>query len=1281
MSGMKKLLSTGLLALLTTAYLTSSCSDELSGSIIDAKKTAFSNIFIEAYGQPDPLQTWGFGSSSTRGWSTTRAITPGDQAYTLTDQPASNPTAPIKPTFRSKPAKPTFSATVPTGTPVATSDTNLEEGGSYQISTGSLNQPQNTANLTFYVVDDLTWDAQVYNNGLGTTFIVTAGKTLTFNQTTANNVKIYMAPNSNLVIGDGVTFKEDGSMLYIGSGCTVTCGATVNFMAKYTVVNDGATSFTAWQLNIEEGSLFYNDGPLTAQTGIYVYNTYGNNDDMRYAELVNASTITSPNMYVESGGGMHTVSGATTTINGRTYLYNTNSFWWNDGTYSSEDFELNSIDHVWNTCKLTVHKSGNTGEFKIAGNSHTSFVLDANASVQTDKMYWGNNADFYMKNNSLLDVLGDCKSYNANKNHGLHGLGTGYSIFKAGSVTYYEKNQNCMNYYGNLWVDTDDHFEQELLDKDNLNEASDQPLYYFNTSNKTVMFKFLGDPCPITQSISSTGGCHHGYDIPESSGNYENINVQEIIDGRIFCEDLGSAQRTDIDYNDVVFDAQTYLTRTFRVPYTTGSDGKKKYEYSSKILVNTTYNKTDINLLAAGGTIDISVADEDVNAMMDIGKTTMANTYVAGVSPNNSGYTNFDNDISPVKFTVNNSNYTDLINIPICVRYGPEVSELTAYVGDTPQKLCAPMGSPWSPERVEMNTAYPGFAAWAGNRNQPEPWNNKNDVNLYNLVFSWNNTEGAIGGTIDLNGAEINSYGAIPVSGKGNNSGEEKFITITLYNDKVLKVGDQIAITGYRSKDTNAIGTLYFKFGNGYVYKDEQIYNNAYYSDKEISDIANTFIWTVTSDMEGSNTIQLSRNKASTNVFITNITIISGLGPQRTGTASGSGIGTGTETGGGETGGGSNEGAPDFGTITGNEVYSGKTTLSSGSGMTIEYSELNGAVSGDIYIYGTGTGSVEVNGAPTEDVTPGVASAPGFNFTRGFGFTRSAETPVVKKCTLGPKQLHGYDLGITGSNFTVYKVSYDATQPAVSQPTGNVLVSSASGIEMNWAQGGQQHISADKLTGIGEGTIIRVAGVGYADNTDASNNTSWQVELDEESSWTKIDAKTYWTENYATGALTLEFELDAEQAAALLESQLCVQGVNFILKYVTIDNSNVTPSGGGGGWSGTEALNWWPGKDIPASAFSGLAKDDKIRLSGEGQKGLQVQIFKTTDPNSSINVGWPRNSGSLIEVNNDDYDNNWNGYVEFTVSESILSDIVNNGINVRGDKFTLKEISIIKATN
>ena len=708
---MKKFFGIGLLALLTTAYLTSSCSrDEFSGSLLEAKKATFNDNFIAEYGNIAPNHDWGFGiDNGTRAF--TRAITPGNQHYSLTSQPASNPSAPEEPSFRGCPEKPTFNESAPAGTPEATSSTSLENGGTYIIKTGNLSYPQNYKNLTFYVQADIDYSSQPNTSENGTTFIIEAGKTLTFKYSISENVKIYMAPGSHLVIDDNLTFKN--TILYVGNNCTVTC-SNVLFGAGSTVLNESAATdaFTAAQLNIEESTLFYNNGNLKATTGIMVQKNYNNNGQA--AELVNNGSLTTNELKCQAGGAMLNEEGHTTTVNGLTYLYNTNSYWENKGNYNTYDFEINSIDQVWNKCKLTVHKADNTGTFKIAGNSHTSFVLDGGVSVQTDKMDFGNNADFYMKGNSMLEVLGECHSLNANKNHGIHGLDNSiYSIFKAGSVTSVNSNndtQNCMNYYGRVWVDTESHFEQVLLDKSKLDEPSDQPTYYFESN---VKFKFAphNDPCPITSPI--TGNCHHGYNTTTTT-----TEIVLLQSGRVFCEDLGSVGATDIDYNDVVFDAWIYVKRTNNDPNTD------------------VFYKAFIQPLAAGGTISAQIAGVDVHkTLFGVENDVMVNTYKEGASNLNSaakhceyganGYNTMPSKIvitSSVPLTGPNGEI-NIKYIPIAARTSGNVAvELTSISAtDAPLKFMAPLGTPWAAERVKFGDAYTGFAEWVGDRNKT-PW-------------------------------------------------------------------------------------------------------------------------------------------------------------------------------------------------------------------------------------------------------------------------------------------------------------------------------------------------------------------------------------------------------------------------------------------------------------------------------------------------------------------------------------------------------------------------------
>ena len=703
---MKKYLMTGIAALALCVGFTSCSHDleSLSQEEIDLLKAQqvtekYNQAFIATFGEPAKDQNWGFGPSAG---ARTRAIIPEDNNYTLTNQTANNPEAPSKPSFRSTTA-PQFSATVPDGTPEATSETNLDNNQTYQIKTGSLKGPDERMNMTFYVVDNVTWNAKINANGNGTTFIVTAGKTLTFNQAEANNLRIYMAPGSHLVIGDGVTFKDQnsGAKLYIGNNCTVTCNGTVTFGADYTVLNDGGT-FTANVLNIREGTLFYNNGTLNANTDenlkITVKDSYGSH----YAELVNSSSLTASSIDVLAGAGMYNVSGGVVNVQGKTYLYNTNSYWWNDGYYTSEDFELNSIDHVWNTCKLTVHKSDNTGTFKIAageGGSHTAFVLDANASVQTDKMYFGNNADFYMKNNSMLEVLGDCKAYNFNKNHGIIGLGTGteYSIFKAGTVTYSEKGQNRMNYYGNLWVDVEvgNHFPQELLDKSNLNEASDQPTYYFKTGeDRTVLFKFFGDPCPITSNIQP-GDCHHGYIV--------NPPTPFEADLRIMAEDLSATEKSDFDFNDIVFDVQ----------------------FSRAATETTAGNPARIRVRAAGGTLPLRIriggtaADrsdwvwQEVHALWNKSTGIMINTNATQRVSESKGHEDPEGFLlDPIDLDYEVGGAEAAQNIVIEVLKSGNWIEMEALKGKPAAKFACSPDHHWAEERQSLSGSYTNFDAW-----------------------------------------------------------------------------------------------------------------------------------------------------------------------------------------------------------------------------------------------------------------------------------------------------------------------------------------------------------------------------------------------------------------------------------------------------------------------------------------------------------------------------------------------------------------------------------------
>lgn len=161
-------------------------------------------------------------------------------------------------------------------------------------------------------------------------------------------------------------------------------------------------------------------------------------------------------------------------------------------------------------------------------------------------------------------------------------------------------------------------------------------------------------------------------------GGNDNKNDGIVAQGRVFCEDLGSIG--DFDFNDVVFDA---------------------YIYES--------GKVEITLLAAGGTLPITVAGVNPHAHLGEG---MVNT---GVGGDGRTYT-----IKLSKEEAENLGITvagGLNSIPVVVSQvdpaGYNVNILlNTETGKAPQKICVPVGTRWMLEYEKINNGYPKFEEW-----------------------------------------------------------------------------------------------------------------------------------------------------------------------------------------------------------------------------------------------------------------------------------------------------------------------------------------------------------------------------------------------------------------------------------------------------------------------------------------------------------------------------------------------------------------------------------------
>lgn len=777
---MKKYLMTGIAALAMCFGFTS-CShdlDSMSQEEIDqleAQKIV--NSYQKAFkayigGEVSPNQTWGFGSvASTR----TRAIDEEGATFSHVDQPQkwSCPVNDLnfredKDTDIPVVEMPTFSHTVSDAV-YADDVTNWDNQKIISID-GDYTTFTTKDEQIIYVIDDATYAYTVSNNGKGTLFIVKSGKTLTLGSV-GHNMQVYLEDGATLNISDatGSTNEflfEKSNAIYMNSGSTIT-GNNVRFFDGGKILNDGGT-IKITSLTIDKNTVLINNGSFNNVTNLTVQNENAivynapnktlqvrnlkmdNNYSLLFndvsgtvnvtgkiefynttAEIVNHGTLTSPSIDFKAGGMFKNTDSGTTTVYGTTSITNTNSSWVNDGVYTSGDFVVENVIKVFNNCKLTVTGSGEgmtgSGTFSIGGSvksdgaeggteSQGAFVLNGNNSVKADHMNLRPNGDFFFGANSLLWVVNELNAVNNVTGCGLHGTTTNgtWGIVKAGSIVYDANKTDghkwSINYYDNLYVDTDSHFPQGHDDK---LDQSHQPWYYYSTENKTVMFKFLGDDCPITGKIEPEK-CYHGYNPgtdPDPDPEFGNL--------RIMAEDLSASDRSDFDFNDVVFDVEFNTTGV---------------------------GTTTIKVWAAGGTLPLRIAlyrdneektlldDEDATQWQEIhalwGEDTniMINTNAEKKYPGK-GVTYKDADGNYIGHEVTLqwpvANEADAKDIVIKVKKSGTWVEMKADQGTPAAKFAVPTTVGWMDERYDIKRKYGKFSEWATEHPEIKWWDSE----------------------------------------------------------------------------------------------------------------------------------------------------------------------------------------------------------------------------------------------------------------------------------------------------------------------------------------------------------------------------------------------------------------------------------------------------------------------------------------------------------------------------------------------------------------------------
>ena len=537
-----------------------SCSkmDDYATSPAEIVQAKYNQAFLKYVGgYIDPNQTWGFSDdaySNAPAFDFTRSVN-GITFPTFKDgQCPSMPT-----TYKN-----TLAEAIAAGAKYARDHQNYNNGDIVYINTDyqELSNQVEGREMTVYVDGEVTYLGKTNQNGKGFTFCVTEGSTLKLGQV-CERLTVYLAPNATLDITEGMepdwsagvypapakktgnntfTFTKDNAALYMSAGSTVK-GTNIYFKDGYTVLNEGGTIETG-DLHVENGAILYNKNKVKATGVIALRNTDG--------EIDNFGTMEGASMTLDANARFYNVAGGTVTISGLTKLNNDsgNNAWMNGGKFNTGSFEITGgcqDPAAFNNCHMTV-----TGKFFM---NHGNFVLDGGAAVECGSFEWQSDNYFHMGGKALLKVTGQLLANNSNNSpkYGFWGDDTDYAVIQAGSIAKGSEGKCRAAYYGNLFIDTNNHFEQGRSSADGTWYVFDSTVKFSFNDNSTSTDPKATQATGFTINIpADQQGCTPGYKY--TPGNPPSTPETDDNSIRIVAEDLSAAGDTDFDFNDVVLD-------------------------------------------------------------------------------------------------------------------------------------------------------------------------------------------------------------------------------------------------------------------------------------------------------------------------------------------------------------------------------------------------------------------------------------------------------------------------------------------------------------------------------------------------------------------------------------------------------------------------------------------------------------------------------------------------------------------------------------------------------
>ena len=536
---MKKYLMTGIAALAIGGTFTS-CGPDMSsysGNPTEQVVQNYENKFVQAFGEPAPNQTWGFGETtvaSTRGM--TRSVgTYADYRGSLTPE-ESYQDQNDNWQWKTRPL------TFPSDCDASNFDPDLTNVPSYDEYCQTLGNenwtPDEFSSGDVYI--DKVQKVKIYGYNSGSKLYIKAG-TYDFSETEFNlaeGTEVYLLPGVTLTLNNNAASTAKFT-LYIASTSKLIANGENGLKMDNTgkVYNHGTIECSRFEVN--NTAFLYNVGTLTSSGDVYIANSM--------SRIVNDGTINSASTNIEGSGALQ--NNAEWNVTGNTIVSCTNGAWVNNGHWTTQNYGYTAGSvNVINNCFLEV-----TEDFDIntSQNSTASFKIDTGGGVLTKNFNGGkvitdpNSVSgpykIVMGNESVFKVTGTATLDGGNKGWGFFGPADGkYAVFQAKDVKRgRDHSQGMVTYGGNLYVSAETHFT---------NDDQYNPSIYFEAPFTISNIYAAGDNNFSTGNPDitiPTTPCNPGF------GGGGSDNTESI---RVIGEDLTVSQRSDFDFNDIVFD-------------------------------------------------------------------------------------------------------------------------------------------------------------------------------------------------------------------------------------------------------------------------------------------------------------------------------------------------------------------------------------------------------------------------------------------------------------------------------------------------------------------------------------------------------------------------------------------------------------------------------------------------------------------------------------------------------------------------------------------------------